>query len=116
MKRSFLSTVVILSSLFLFAATTLAATAPDTFVYASYGTVRTLDPAVVYDTVSGQRVLNLYEPLIFFKGSSTDEFIPLLAAEVPTLENGGISADGRTYALTIRKGVKFHEGGDLPIG
>jgi peptide/nickel transport system substrate-binding protein len=94
-------------------ATVEAATAPDTFVYASYGTIRTLDPAVVYDTVGGQRVLNLYEPLIFFKGSATDEFIPLLAAEVPTLENGGISEDGKTYTFKIRKGVKFQHGGDL---
>ena len=38
----------------------------DTFVKATYGTVRTLDPAVVYDTTSGSRVRNLYETLIFF--------------------------------------------------
>lgn len=86
---------------------------PDTFVMASYGTVRTLDPCVAYDTVSGQRVLNLYEPLVFFDGDATDEFIPLLATEVPTMENGGISEDGRTYTFEIRKGVTFHEGGEL---
>ena len=33
--------------------------------------------------------------------------------EVPTLENGGISADGKTYTFTIRQGVKFQEGADL---
>lgn len=89
--------------------------APDreTFVYASYGTVRTLDPCVAYDSVSGQRVMNLYQQLVFFDGSATDKYIPLLATEVPGMANGGISADGKTYTFTIRKGVKFHEGGDL---
>lgn len=86
---------------------------PDTFVFASYGTVRTLDPCVAYDTVSRQRILNIYEPLVFFDGSATDKFVPLVAAEVPTVANGGIAADGKTYTFTIRKGIKFHEGGDL---
>lgn len=90
-----------------------SATAPDTFVLASYGTLRTLDPAAAYDTVGTMRVLNLYEPLIFFDGDSTDEFVPVLATEVPTLENGGISADGTRYTFVIRDGVRFHEGGTL---
>jgi len=83
---------------------------PDTFVFASYGNLRTLDPCVAYDTVSSQRLWNIYEPLIFFDGSHTDKFKPLLATKVPSLENGGISGDGKTYTFTIRKGVKFHEG------
>ena len=90
---------------------------PDTFVYASYGTVRTLDPCVAYDTVSDQRVRNIYEPLVFFDGAATDKFVPVLAEAVPSLENGGISPDGRTYTFTIRKGViRFHEGGELTAG
>ncbi len=86
---------------------------PDTFVLANYGTLRTLDPAVCYDATGSQRIWNIYETLIFFEGSNTDKYIPLLAETVPTLENGGISADGKTYTFRIRKGVKFHAGGDL---
>ncbi|MGD8666162.1 MAG: ABC transporter substrate-binding protein [Desulfobacterales bacterium] len=86
---------------------------PDTFILATYGTLRTLDPAACYDTTGGQRILNIYEPLIFYDASKTDAFIPLLATQIPTLDNGGISADGTRYAFTIRKGVKFHNGADL---
>jgi peptide/nickel transport system substrate-binding protein len=86
---------------------------PNTFILATYGTLRTLDPAACYDTTGSQRIWNLYETLVFFDGSNTDAFIPVLATEVPTLENGGISADGKTYTFKIRTGVKFHEGGKL---
>jgi peptide/nickel transport system substrate-binding protein len=86
---------------------------PDTFIKADYGTVPTLDPARVYDTTSSQRLNQIYEQLIRFKGSATDEFEPVLAVEVPTIENGGISADGKTYTFTIRKGVKTHGGEEL---
>ena len=83
---------------------------PDTFILANYGNLRTLDPSVAYDVTSSQRLWNLYQTLIFFDGSHTDKYIPLVATEVPTLENGGISADGKTYTFTIRKGIKYHEG------
>jgi peptide/nickel transport system substrate-binding protein len=86
---------------------------PDTFILANYGNLRTLDPSVAYDVTSSQRLWNIYQTLVFFDGSHTDKFIPLVATEVPTLENGGISKDGKNYTFTIRKGIKFHEGGDL---
>ncbi|MGD2097232.1 MAG: ABC transporter substrate-binding protein [Desulfobacterales bacterium] len=86
---------------------------PDTFVLADYRTVQTIDPAASYDVAGSMRIWNMYETLIFFDGSSTEKFVPLLAAEVPTVENGGISADGKTYTFKIRKGVKFHAGGEL---
>lgn len=86
---------------------------PDTFILADYGTLRTLDPAVCYDTTGKQRILNIYDLLIDFKGSHTDEFVPVLATEVPSVENGGISEDGLTYKFKIREGVKFQNGNDL---
>ena len=86
---------------------------PNTFVLANYGTLRTLDPAVCYDDSGSQRIWNIYETLVFFDGANTDKYIPLLAAEVPTLANGGISSDGKIYIFRIRRGIKFHQGGDL---
>lgn len=56
---------------------------------------------------------NVYETLIFFDREKTDEFVPMLATEVPSVANGLISPDGLTYTFPIRTGVKFHNGETL---
>lgn len=86
---------------------------PDVLTIVTSGDTDTLDPALSYDTSSGEIIQNVYETLVFYDGVATDKFVPQLATEVPTLENGGISADGKTWVFKIREGVKFHEGGDL---
>jgi peptide/nickel transport system substrate-binding protein len=40
-------------------------------------------------------------------------FVPVLAAQVPTLENGGISADGKTVTYRLKPGVVFSDGSPL---
>lgn len=50
---------------------------------------------------------------IFDKLFSIDEagvITPSLAEEVPTIENGGISADGLTWRVRVRDGVTWHDG------
>ncbi|MHC2576116.1 ABC-type transport system substrate-binding protein [Bradyrhizobium diazoefficiens] len=37
-------------------------------------------------------------------------FVPDLAREVPTIENGGLSADGLTWKIKLRSDVKWHDG------
>jgi len=86
---------------------TAAAPDPTTFTVASFGDVDTLDPALSYDTASGEKIQNLYETLVFYDGEATDKFVPQLA------ESWEVSEDGTVWTFKIREGVKFHEGGDL---
>lgn len=46
---------------------------PDTFIWSSYGTVDSLDPAKAYDNASGGCIYNIYDTLMYFKGGSTEE-------------------------------------------
>lgn len=87
---------------------------PDTLVIQSFGGPSTLDPSFAYDTASsGVFLWNIYETLIFFNGARTDLYVPILATEVPSIANGGISRDGKTYTFKIRQGVKFHDGSTM---
>ena len=86
---------------------------PTTFVDMTTGEPDTLDPALAYDSASGGVLMNTYDPLIFYRRESISEFVPMLATEVPSKDNGGISADGKTYTFKIRPGVKFHNGDEL---
>ena len=68
-----------------------------------------LDPALTY-TVNGIEPLWLvYTPLITYPRTGDAEkdasLIPGLAEEMPT-----ISEDGKTYELTLRKGLKYSDG------
>ncbi|MDR7543976.1 MAG: ABC transporter substrate-binding protein [Armatimonadota bacterium] len=84
---------------------------PDTLTVVRFGDPESLDPAYAYDTASSEIILwHVYETLVFFNGGSTGQFVPMLATEVPSVANGGISKDGRTYTFKLRDGVKFHDG------
>ena len=83
---------------------------PDIFTYAATGEITNLDPVFPYDAVSQGVIFNMYETLIAFDGDRNDRFVPLLATSVPSLENGLVSKNGRTYTFPIRQGVRFHDG------
>ena len=78
-----------------------------TFVDVTIGDADTFDPALSYDTASGEVIQNVYETLVFYDGEATDKFVPQLA------ESWTTSDDGTVWTFNIRQGVKFHEGGDL---
>jgi peptide/nickel transport system substrate-binding protein len=53
----------------------------------------------------------ILEPLAAFNDKG--EPVPILAEEVPTLANGGISADLKTTTWKLKKGIKWSDGTDF---
>jgi peptide/nickel transport system substrate-binding protein len=86
---------------------------PTTWTQATFGEPETLDPALDYETAGGEVNQNIYDRLIDYNKNDPNTFVPMLATEVPTMENSGISADGLTWTFKIRTGVKFHDGTEM---
>lgn len=71
--------------------------------------VRTLDPAIANDDASIFPLAHLYDTLVALPvaagwGAGAGEVVPQLAASYE------ISRDGRTYAFTLREGLRFSNG------
>ena len=54
----------------------------------------------------GSRVF--YEPLAGWAADGT--LHPILAAEIPSIENGGLAADGKSVTWKLKRGVQWHDG------
>jgi peptide/nickel transport system substrate-binding protein len=54
----------------------------------------------------GSRIF--YEPLAGWNADG--DLVPVLAAEIPTLDNGGLGEDGRSVTWKLKQGVKWHDG------
>jgi peptide/nickel transport system substrate-binding protein len=49
-----------------------------------------------------------YEPLAAWDPGGN--LVPMLAAEIPDIENGGVAADGMSVTWKLKKGVEWHDG------
>ena len=84
----------------------LADTPKDVLVIGHVAELQTLDPAQAV-TISDFRLLcNVYDSLLHYKDGSLD-------VEPGLAESWAVSPDGKTYTFNLRKGVKFHDGGDF---
>jgi peptide/nickel transport system substrate-binding protein len=54
----------------------------------------------------GSRIF--YEPLAGWDGEGN--LVPKLAAEIPSIENGGLAKDGMSVTWKLKQGVKWHDG------
>jgi peptide/nickel transport system substrate-binding protein len=54
----------------------------------------------------GSRIF--YEPLASWDPDGN--LAPILAAEIPTVQNGGVSKDGKSVTWKLKKGVTWHDG------
>ncbi|MBE1609710.1 ABC transporter substrate-binding protein [Actinopolymorpha pittospori] len=69
-----------------------------------------MDPNLSYYSV-GYLGLRMWSRQLFTYPAVADKAttsVPDLAEEIPTQANGGISADGKTYTITIRQGAKWN--------
>jgi peptide/nickel transport system substrate-binding protein len=49
-----------------------------------------------------------YEPLAAWDPDGN--LVPVLAAEIPDIENGGVASDGKSVTWKLKKGVQWHDG------
>jgi peptide/nickel transport system substrate-binding protein len=77
-------------------------------IYGSLQEPNTLNP-LLSDLLSTAEVGSLiFSGLVMTNDKG--EWTPDLAAEVPTLQNGGVSPDGLTVTYRLRSGVSWHDG------
>ncbi|MBR0659402.1 peptide ABC transporter substrate-binding protein [Neoroseomonas oryzicola] len=70
-----------------------------------------LNPHFAAGTTNQDASRVFYEPLA---GWATDgTLVPILAAEIPSVENGGLASDGRSVTWKLKRGVKWHDGQDF---
>ena len=68
------------------------------------------DPAENWNFGGAAFLPHVYDSLLRYVGDASPKLTTLLAAEIPSVENGGISKDGLTYTVKLKSGAKFHDG------
>lgn len=100
-RYSVLCAVLALGLMFCGAA---AAVPADTITVGMAADAKSLDPQMTNDTTSSTYMIQMYEPLIEI--NKDKELVPCLAESWKKL-------DDLTYEITLRKGVKFHNGAEV---
>lgn len=67
-----------------------------------------LNPHFATGTKDQDAARIFYEPLASW--SPEGELIPILAAEIPSVANGGVAKDGKSVTWKLRHGVTWHDG------
>jgi peptide/nickel transport system substrate-binding protein len=81
---------------------------PNTAIVAQQREPRSLNPALENGASSTEWGELLFQYLVKF--DDTGKLIPDAATQVPTLANGGISADGHTVTYHLKRNLRFADG------
>ena len=80
----------------------------DTLHILSPDAPTTLNPHLTRFTVDGELCRITYEPLASF--DIDGHLVPILAAEIPTLENGGVADDYKSVTWKLEQDVRWSDG------
>ncbi|RIK38076.1 MAG: hypothetical protein DCC58_17145 [Chloroflexi bacterium] len=72
-----------------------------------------LDPSSAYEISGAPPLWLAYQSMLLAEPDNLNVFNPVFCEETPSVENGGISADGLTYTFKIKKGIKFSTGKEM---
>ena len=86
-----------------------AGTVPGELRVATQRSPNTLNPILSANTTEGFVNRLSFDTLVSVDGAGKNT-VPILATEVPTQANGGISKDGLTITYHLHSGVKWHDG------
>jgi oligopeptide transport system substrate-binding protein len=75
------------------------------------GEPKTIDPHLSNQAAEATITRPLFAGLFTYNDKL--DVVPNLASELPTVGNGGISADGTTYTVKIKDGAKWSDGKDV---
>ncbi len=70
--------------------------------------IKNLNPLLNSNTTDGMIAFLMFEPLLH--ANPTGDPVPMLATQVPTVSNGGISKDGLTITYHLRRNAKWTDG------
>lgn len=77
------------------------------------GGLATLDPAIAYDFTSDEVIQEIYQPLVVTNGTSTSQFNPVAATQVPSVANGEVTANMLNWTFYINTTLQFSNGDHL---
>ncbi|MEO0888440.1 MAG: ABC transporter substrate-binding protein, partial [Cyanobacteria bacterium J06648_10] len=84
------------------------ATNPQSLKLLYWQAPTTLNPHLSPGTKDREAASPVLEPLAAY--NEAEELEPILAAEIPTIDNGGISADNTTVTWKLKEGVLWSDG------
>ena len=71
------------------------------------GGYKSLDPAIEYDTVSYEILLNTLQTLVMYKGNNSSAFEPMLASYLPNETAGGVNMHYHNYTMATPWGTHY---------
>lgn len=104
----FFSLVIIASLIVAPSCESTTASGPQVLTVNIGGEPSQIDPNRASWSTERTVIMQVFEGLLGFNQDLSLKAVG--ASEIPTVENGGISADGKTYTFTLREAVKWSDG------